>query len=91
MDLDEERTYVIAHDEYMITAPRIYEFRGTLRRLAEHLNQITDENRADEFGDENMVAADFSTLSLLELFKKVNGDGQPFYQVWDPVDHKQLI
>jgi len=83
--------YVIAHNGYMGIEPRIYELRGTAREMIEHLNQVDDTNRNDEFGDENKTVADFSSEELLELFKEVNGDGQPFYRVWNVTLHRQVV
>lgn len=87
-----KQRYIVAHDEYMGMGPDIYEVEAdSFRHLLEILNGVTDENRGDEFGEENKTIADFSTEELLETFEEANGDGQPYYLVWDCQENRKVI
>jgi hypothetical protein len=86
--------YVIAHDEYMGIIPDIYKFQGSYRELLEFLNDIDDTNRDDPIdpdADEPEYIKDLTDEQLLDLFKKVNGDGQPYFLVYDVTNSERII
>lgn len=79
------QTYIIYKSQYMSTEePKMYELRGTWRELLYHLHGATDEDVpdwADEETDEH----------LKDLFEQINGDGMPYYRVWNVEERKQVI
>lgn len=85
------KTYIIHTTDYMGKEPTMSEFKGPWRQLLEHLNGVTEENREDEFGDENMTIKDFDNEALQHIFDQANGDGQPYYTVWCVEEHRKVL
>lgn len=82
------KTYIIAADEYMGSAPGMTEFIGTFRQLLEHLTEhLTDYA---DWKDDPDLRHSFGD-DLIDLFKQGNGDGQPFLMVWCVEDRKQVL
>lgn len=79
------KTYIIAHDEYMGEEGDMSQYKGTWRQLLEYLNDYWTID-AEYPPEEN-----YTDDQLVELFKKANDDGQPFYMVWCVEDGKRVI
>lgn len=78
--------YVIASSDYMGMEPDMAEFQGTFRDLLVYLNF------GDELDDETkMEASSHSDQELIKFFDEANGDGQPYYMVYDAVEHKKVL
>jgi hypothetical protein len=77
-------TYVIAHDEYMGVEPDIYQFVGTFRELLLQLFTWPLVESEPDF-------ASMDTETLVQMVVDGNGDGQPYYMVWDATLGKKVL
>ena len=74
-------TYLISYGEYMGMEPDLAEYVGTFRELLIHLCCG---------GEGTHPFTSYNVKELTECFNDMNGDGQPYIQVWK-VGHGKVL
>ena len=75
-------TWVISYGEYMGMEPSMTEFVGTFRELLVNL--------CYDIGEGTHPFTSYDVKELTECFNDMNGDGQPYIQVWK-VGHGKVL
>lgn len=71
--------FIVAHDEYMGAAPDIFQSSAeTLQELLEHLGW-------------DPIPEEWTEAEIVKAFDEINGDGQPYYLVYDLKTNKKVL
>jgi len=90
--MSEERKFIIHIDDYMGAVPQMFsEVAEDVVDIVKCLMDIDSYSDDEEFAEEHGISYPLKDEDILKEFENMNGDGMPFFTIFDIEQDKVIV